>query len=90
MRVRPKAGRDALAGEHDGALAVRVASPPEGGAANDALVAFLARKLGLARSQVRILKGHASRDKLLLVDGITEDALRARLARVEARHDRPT
>jgi hypothetical protein len=46
-----------------GRLAVRLTSPPAAGRANGELLEFLARKLGVRRTQVRIVSGHASRDK---------------------------
>jgi uncharacterized protein len=47
--VQPRAGRSEVLGEHDGRLKVRIAAPPVDGAANDALVRFIAERLGVAR-----------------------------------------
>jgi uncharacterized protein (TIGR00251 family) len=69
VRVVARASRTAAAGEHDGALKVRVAAPPVGGAANEELVRFLARELGIPRRSVEIVSGHASKSKRVRVAG---------------------
>jgi len=69
LRVSPGADRTRVTGRlADGRLKVRVAAPPERGEANDELVLFLARALGLPRAAVRVARGRSSRDKLLEVD----------------------
>lgn len=85
VRVVPRAGRTALAGERDGALLVRLAAAPVEGAANDALVAVLAHALGVPRRAIRLLAGERSRDKRLLVAGMTADAAARRLAAAQDR-----
>jgi hypothetical protein len=67
----PRAGRDAVAGAQGDSLRVRLAAPPVDGAANEALVAFTARVLGVPRSRVELLRGASSRRKTLLVRGFT-------------------
>ena len=76
VRVAPRASRSAAAGEHDGALKVRVAAPPVEGAANDELVRFLARALGLTTASVEIVSGHASKSKLVRARGATARQVR--------------
>jgi uncharacterized protein YggU (UPF0235/DUF167 family) len=61
---------------------VRLAAPPVEGAANEALVAFVAKWLAVPRRAVRILSGERSRRKRLAVDGVSADLVRARLQRV--------
>jgi uncharacterized protein (TIGR00251 family) len=61
--VTPRAGRTEIAGERSGALWLRLAAPPVQGAANEALVAFLARRLGLPKAGVAIVAGAAGRQK---------------------------
>ena len=80
VRARPGARRPGLAGVHGGALKVALKSPPEGGKANDELIALLADSLGLRRERVMLVRGAASRSKSLLIAGIDEAGLRARLA----------
>jgi len=73
--VVPGASRDALRGEHDGRAKVAVCAPPEKGKANKALCALLAKKLGIRRSQVKVVSGHGSRQKEVLVERVTADVL---------------
>lgn len=70
LRVLPRAGRTALAGTRAGALLVRVAAPPVEGAANDAVLDFLAERLGVPRRAVTLVSGHRSRDKRVRVAGV--------------------
>ena len=76
VRVQPRASRSEIAGVHGGALKVRLAAPPVDGAANEALVALLARVLGVTRRAVRVVTGHGNRSKVVEVDGIAPDAVR--------------
>lgn len=69
VRVVPRSSRTATAGEHDGALRVRVAAPPVEGAANEELVRFLARTFGVPARSVELLSGHASKLKRVRVAG---------------------
>ncbi|WP_419164050.1 DUF167 domain-containing protein [Candidatus Palauibacter sp.] len=72
VRVQPRAGRTEVAGAHGDALRVRVAAPPVDGAANRALVRFLARRLRLPRSAVELRSGHRGRVKSVWVLGLDE------------------
>jgi uncharacterized protein (TIGR00251 family) len=75
VRVVPRASKSAFAGEHDGALKVRVAAPPVDGAANEELIRFLARELGVPARDVEIKSGHASKSKVVRVRGATAQQL---------------
>ena len=79
VRMTPRARRDAIGGvvEVEGrrALAVRVAAPPIEGAANKALIAFLADRLGVAKSAVSIESGEKSRLKIVRVRAVVEETL---------------
>ena len=70
MRVRPRARRDEIAGERDGAIMVRVTAPPVDGRANAAVVKLLAKRIGVARGRVSVVRGERSRDKLIRIDGL--------------------
>lgn len=74
VRVTPRAKRTALAGltEADGrpALAIRLAAPPVDGAANTALVRFLADVLDIPKSAVRIVSGETNRLKTVSLAGV--------------------
>ena len=77
VRVQPKASRDAIAGEHAGALKVTVTAPPDKGKANKAVAQLLAEALGIAKSDVELVAGTASRDKVFAIRNVTADAVRA-------------
>lgn len=79
MRVQPRASRTELAGRHGEALKVRLAAPPVDGAANEALLRFLADRLDVSRSAVRLESGAAGRSKVLAVAGIGVEAAKRRL-----------
>jgi hypothetical protein len=81
VRVPPRASKDALCGEREGALLVRLTAPPVEGRANDALARVLGRALGVAPSSVRVLRGETGRDKLVAVAGLAAEVARERLAR---------
>lgn len=74
--VVPGASRTGLAGLHDGALRIRVAAPPEGGAANRALCRYLAKMVG---GRVTVTAGTTSRAKTLRVEGVAPQELVAAL-----------
>jgi len=59
----------------DGVLRVRLHAPPVNGAANDALVAFLADRLAIPRRGVRIVTGATSRTKMIEVEGVSAAAV---------------
>ena len=80
VRVTPRAGRSAIAGERDGVLLVRLAAAPVDGAANEALVAVIADALGVPKRDVAIVAGARGRTKRLLVAGRRAAALDAALA----------
>jgi uncharacterized protein len=77
VHVQPRASRSEVVGTFGAALKVRLLAPPVDGAANDELIALLAKALRVARRDVRIVHGSASRSKVVEIDGTTEDAVRA-------------
>jgi uncharacterized protein (TIGR00251 family) len=80
IKVIPRAGRAALAGMRDGAYLVRLAAAPVEGAANAALIAFLAQLLDLPKRQIEIVSGEKSRLKRVKVKGLAAAVVRERLA----------
>lgn len=70
VRVTPRASRDAIGGEYQGALKVRLTSPPVDNRANEALCRLLAGRLNLPLSAVRIVSGFTSRTKRVEVTGV--------------------
>jgi uncharacterized protein (TIGR00251 family) len=79
VRLRPRGHADELLGLENGVLQARVSAPPVDGKANKALCRLVARRVGLPPSRVSVVRGEKSRQKLLLVEGIGEAALKARL-----------
>jgi uncharacterized protein (TIGR00251 family) len=79
IRLQPRARRNEIVGEREGAVLIRVTAPPVDGKANDALCRLVAKKAGVAPSRVTVLKGHTARDKTLDVDGVDIASLRAAL-----------
>jgi uncharacterized protein (TIGR00251 family) len=72
VRVVPRAGRDGIDGEYQGALKLRLKAPPVDDRANEALRRFLAGHLGVSPSAVTIVSGGKSRTKIVSVAGVTE------------------
>lgn len=77
--VQPRAGKTGLVGLHDGHPKIRLAAPPVDGAANAALIEFVAGLLKIAKSRVRVVGGRASRRKVLEIDGVAPEAVREAL-----------
>ncbi len=79
VRVVPRASRNEIVGVHGDALKVRLTAPPVEGRANEALVAFLAKRLGVRKSQVEIVAGATSRRKMIRVSGVLTQEVEERL-----------
>lgn len=79
LRVVPNAKRSEVVGVHGEAIKVKVQAPAMDGKANEALLEFLAEKLGLARRDVQLVAGEKSRDKTVSVAGLNADEARRRL-----------
>jgi uncharacterized protein len=84
IHARPGAKTPALVGLHGGRLKVAVAAPPVDGKANDALLAFVAQQLGVARARVQLHSGAAHRDKCVRIEAtdatVVVRALQERMA----------
>lgn len=72
VRVIPRSSKTEIVGEQDGALKIKLKSPPVDGAANDELVRFLSKSLNVPRSNIEIVSGHTSRSKRVRIDELTE------------------
>jgi uncharacterized protein YggU (UPF0235/DUF167 family) len=79
LHVTPGAREDGLAGWRGDSLRVKVRARPEKGLANEAALRLLAGRLNVPRSCLDLVRGATSRDKLIEVEGLSEDELRARL-----------
>lgn len=79
VRVQPRAKRTEIAGDHNGALKLRISSPPVDGKANEECRRFLARLLGVSQSAVEIVAGESSKDKIIRVHDTSADLVRQSL-----------
>lgn len=79
IKAQPGAKREAVLGVWNGMLRVCVQTPPEAGRANEALLALLAKFLGLKKSQLVLASGPRSREKGIAVTGIDAPSLRRRI-----------
>ena len=80
VKVAAGAANSAISGWHDQCLRVRLSTAPERGKANAALIALLAKSLGLSRSAITIIKGQHNARKIIAVEGLSQAAIMARLA----------
>jgi hypothetical protein len=69
--AQPRASRTAIVGVHDGRLKIALAAPPVEGEANQALLKFLSKALGVPRSALALASGERGRRKLVRVGGRT-------------------
>lgn len=81
VRVQPNARSSEVLGFREGVLRLRVSAPPREGRANRALIELLSEALKVPQSNVRILRGHTSREKLVAIDGLGPEAVRGLLSR---------
>jgi uncharacterized protein (TIGR00251 family) len=84
VRVQPGAKRNAVVGLHGDAVKIALNAPPVDGKANEALIAFVAEKLGLPRARVSLVAGAANRSKVLRITGKSAADVRAALLPVES------
>jgi uncharacterized protein (TIGR00251 family) len=75
VRVVPRTSNSEIVGEHDGALKIRLASPPVDGAANAELIKILSKKLDVPKSEVEIISGQTSKQKQVRINGINSTKL---------------
>ena len=76
LRIQPRSCRDAVVGEREGAVLIRLKAAPLEGEANAALERFLADRLGVPRSRVRLVRGLSGRNKQVAVEGFSGGQLR--------------
>jgi uncharacterized protein (TIGR00251 family) len=78
VRVIPRAGKSGIAGRRDGALLVRLNSPPVEGAANSELIQVISDALGVPKRSISIVSGQRSRLKHIRIEGVTEEYVNAK------------
>ena len=79
VRVTPNSSTNHISLESDGKLTVKLTSPPVEGKANKDLVKLIAKKLRIPQSDVSIKRGEHSRDKVLVIRGISAETFRRNL-----------
>jgi hypothetical protein len=79
LRVIPGAGRTGVDGRYGEAWKLRVAAAPERGRANDAVLDLLGDALGVPRASMELVAGHAGRDKVVAINGLSFREAEARL-----------
>jgi hypothetical protein len=79
LRIVPNAKRSQVAGEHGGAIRIKIAAPAVEGKANAALIGFLAGKLGIHTRAISLVSGEKSRDKVVELAGLDGTEARRRL-----------
>ena len=67
IRVQPRARRSEVAGEHGGAIKLKIAAPPVDGKANEECRRFLTKLFGVSLGSVEIISGESSRDKVVRI-----------------------
>ncbi len=72
VRIQPRASKNEFLRMEDGGIKIRLTAPPVDGAANEALIRFLADTFSVARSQIEIVSGHTSKNKIVRVSGISQ------------------
>ncbi|HEY9561974.1 MAG TPA: DUF167 family protein [Anseongella sp.] len=76
LHIQPGASKTEVAGLHGDALKVRVQAPPVDGKANKTLLRFLASYFNVSFSRVHLLKGATGRKKSVLIEGLSEEAVK--------------
>jgi len=82
IKVQPRASRNEVGEPSGDLLKVHVTAPPVNHAANEAVLELLAHRLGVRRGAIQLVRGQTSRQKLVLVAGLTPDEVLARLTAV--------
>jgi uncharacterized protein (TIGR00251 family) len=81
VHIVPNAKIDKVVGEHGDAIKIKLRAPAIEGKANAALRSFLAEELKLPGRSIVMEGGHKSRDKIIRIDGLSEEKVRGRLLR---------
>ncbi|MFH1663086.1 MAG: DUF167 domain-containing protein [Chloroflexota bacterium] len=75
VRVYPNANKNEVVSFISDILRIRISAPPVNGKANKELIAFLSRLFGISKDSVSIIKGHTNRNKLISIDGLSQDSI---------------
>jgi uncharacterized protein (TIGR00251 family) len=75
VHAYPNAARNEIKGLTDGVLSVKISAPPVKGKANKELLAFLSQRLALSKDRIDIIKGHTTRNKIIAIDGMSQETV---------------
>jgi hypothetical protein len=79
VRLQPRASANEVVGERGGVLVVRVTAPPVAGQANEGLRTLIAKRLGVAKGRVEVIRGAKGREKVVRVQGLATREARRQL-----------
>jgi uncharacterized protein len=79
IKAQPNASKNEIIGFMGDELKIRVSAPPESGKANKAIESLLAQKLGVKKSQIRIVSGLANTHKVIEISNLNEEQLKEKL-----------
>jgi uncharacterized protein len=74
-RVQPNSSREGFGEIKNNALIIRLNAPAVEGKANDALIRFLSKRLGIAKSRISIIQGERNRNKLVSIEGVSPEEI---------------
>lgn len=72
VQIQPGSSKDQIIGLHNGRLKIKISAPPVGGKANQDLIEFIAKALGVSKSKIEIVKGRTSKLKTLKISAIDQ------------------
>ena len=81
LHVTPRGSRSEITGWREDTLCVKITAPPVEGAANAAIVKFIADSLGVRKSQVELVSGERSREKTVRISGLSDADIRERVGK---------
>ncbi len=79
FQVLPRSSQSRIVGLHNDAVKIKLTRPPVDGQANAECCRVVAEYLGVSKTQVNILKGTSSRQKTILVEGVSASAVTQKL-----------
>ncbi|MGB9586937.1 MAG: DUF167 domain-containing protein [Armatimonadota bacterium] len=79
IRVNPRSSRNQVTGWRDDVLQIKLTAPPIEGAANKAVLEFLAEQLDIKKSQIALVSGTTSREKIVEITGLSDGEIRCRI-----------
>ena len=72
VQIQPGSSKDQIIGLHNGRLKIKISAPPVDGKANQNLIEFISKALGVSKSKIEILKGRTSKLKTLKISGVDQ------------------